>query len=374
MVNASLIQWRNRSFVVAAAASAVGLGGLFVDRAQFFQSYLFGFAFWFGMGISGLGLLMLRHVVGGAWGRRVQPLLEEAAGTLPVLALLFLPVAAGMSVLYPWARPAEVAADEILRHKSVYMNPGLFLLRAAFFFGLWIFASSRLVRPGNPDDPETLRRANRWSAPGLFFFVLTLSFAHIDWFMSVEPHWQSSLYGALVMVGQVLGALALLVVALGRCAGEPKTEGEFKILHDLGNLLLAFVMIWAYLSFSQYLIIWSANIPEEVTWYLHRQTGGWFGLSIFLAVGGFALPFLILLVRANKRRAGRLAAVAGFILALRVVDVFWLLAPSFHGHGFHVHWLDAVVFLAVGGVWMGAWLGRLARRETVLGAVTEVHS
>lgn len=356
-----------RTARVGFALGTVGLlacaGGYFVDRTQFFQSWLTGYIFWFGMGIGCLGLLMLHHVVGGAWGNLVRPLLEAGSSTLPWLAVLFLPLLAGLPVLYPWARPDQVAADHVLQHKHIYLNGPFFLLRAVVFFGLWSFLANRLIQWSDRRDEAAVRKGRNLSAPGIFFFVLTFSFAMVDWVMSIEPHWQSSIFGAMVLVGQVLGTIALLIVALN-FFGETGDTLE-KPTHDLGNLLMAFVLIWAYLSFSQYLILWYANMPEEISWYLHRQTGGWFVLAMVLAGVGFFLPFLILLDRANKRRVHRLAKVAGGILLLRAADVFWLIVPSFHPHGFHIHWLDSAAFLAIGGFWVGFWLTGINRRRAL---------
>jgi hypothetical protein len=360
----------SRASRTAFAAGCVGLlacgVGYFMDRAQFFQSWLTGYVFWFGMGIGCLGLLMLHHVVGGAWGNLLRPLLEAGSSTLPKLAVLFLPLLAGLSVLYPWARPEQVAADHVLQHKQMYLNGPFFLLRAAVFFGFWSFLANRLNRWSDRRDDAAVRKGRNLSAPGLFFFVLTFSFAMVDWVMSIEPHWQSSLFGAMVLVGQVLGTIALLIVALNGVSEQGETAE--KPVHDLGNLLMAFVLVWAYLSFSQYLIMWYANMPEEISWYLHRQTGGWMILALGLAGVGFFLPFLILLDRTNKRRVHRLAKVAGLILVLRAADVVWLIVPSFHPHGFHVHWLDAAAFVAVGGIWIGFWLAAVNRRGSAVGA------
>lgn len=359
------------SFALGIIGLVASVLGFLVDRTQFFQSWLYGTIFWFGMGIGCLGLLMLHHVVGGAWGNLLRPLLEAGAGTLPWLAVLFLPLLAGLPVLYPWARPAEVALDPVLQHKHLYMNGPFFVLRAALFFGFWSLLAGLLNRWSNRQDPVAVRRGRNLSAPGLFFFVLTTSLALVDWVMSIEPHWQSSLFGVMVLVGFVLGTFALLVLALG-FYGETG-EDIVKPTHDLGNFLLAFVLFWAYLSFSQYLILWYANIPEEISWYLHRQAGGWFAVILTLAGAGFFLPFFILLDRANKRRRHRLARVAGFILILRVVDVFWLIIPSFHPEGFHIHWLDGAAFLAVGGLWLGFWLKGWERHGFAFGPREPAH-
>lgn len=365
---ARLARWQTTSFVFGAAGAALCFWGAMSSREAFFQSYLFGYLFWFGMGIGCLGILLLHHLVGGAWGDLIRPLLDAGAMTLPWLAVLFVPLLFGLPVLYPWARPAAVAADPLLRHKQPYLNVPFFEIRALLFFGFWCFAAYRLNQCSDLRTPEASERARRRSAPALVLYLFTITFALLDWMMSLEPHWYSTIYGAMVMIGQVLGALALMICGLAVFGGShPARDVSPKPYLDLGNLLLAFVMFWAYMTFSQYLIMWSANIPEEIVWYMRRQQGGWFLVAMTLIAFQFFLPFLVLLGRRNKARLERLAGVAALIVGLRVLDTFWLIKPVFHPEGLSLHWLDAAALGTIGAIWIGAFLGRLRKKPAVIG-------
>lgn len=314
----------------------------------FLRSYLFAFVTILGIGVGCLGLLLLHSLVGGAWGKTIRPILQAGADTVPWLAVLFLPVAFGLRHIYPWMDPTRLAVESAAAaHKRLYFLPSFFILRAFVYFFFWSLVAQRQ------------RNTSSGTGWALLVYVLTVSFASFDWVMSLEPTWSSSIYGAMLMVGNVLSALAFSIVVLDRLAHKQKTHVEADVAHDLGNLLLAFVMLWAYMALSQYLIIWSANLPEEIGWYLARQRGGWQIVAIVLILFQFALPFLLLLARQGKRKLSSLAKVAGFILAMRVVDVFWLVAPDFSPGRFSIHVLDFAALLLVGGTWISAFFGRL---------------
>ena len=317
---------------------------------QLCRSYLFAFLVVLGIALGCLGLLLLHSVVGGEWGKVSRRILQAGADTLPWLGVLFIPVLLGLRHIYPWMNPAQLMNDAYAAgHKRFYFQVPFFVLRAVLYFILWSWMGHRQ------------RRATRGSAVGLLVYVLTVSWASFDWVMSLEPQWSSSIYGAMLMVGDVLSALAFVVVVLTwrSQAKEDRSEVPADTTHDLGNLMLAFVMLWAYMGLSQYLIIWSANLPEEISWYLARQRGGWQIVAIVLIFFQFVLPFLLLLARQGKRNLASLARVAGLILALRVVDVFWLTAPDFSPGRFSLHVLDIAALLALGWVWMFVFLRRL---------------
>ena len=350
--------WRARC--AAGAAAGVLLCGLGAasNSGQFFRSYLCAYMFWFGLGIGCLGLLMLHDVVGGEWGDLIRPLLEAGAATLPWLALLFVPLLFGLAALYPWARDAAVAADPLLRHKRPYLNAPFFALRAAAGFAVWCFLSRRLRRGPAPAAPSRL------GAPGLVLYFLTLTFCLVDWTMSLEPRWYSSVYGLLLIAGQALSAMAFAIGGLALLGGGRRLSDALpaKPFVDLGNLLLACVMLWAYAEFSQYLIVWSGGVPAEIAWYLRRQQAGWYAAALVMIAALFVLPFLALLGRRNKARLDRLAAIAALVVAGRALEVFWLVKPAFPPPGAAPHWLDAAAALAIGGVWLAAFLGRLTIR------------
>ena len=357
----------------AAAAAAVGilglLVGLFLNPTQFFRSYLFAFLFWTGIGVGCLSIVMIHHLSGGAWGVVIRRILEAGARTLRFAALFFLPLAFGLPRVYEWARP-EAAQDEALRHKSLYLNVPFFLGRAAFYFLAWgtlsYFLGKWSLQMDRDPDPRLSKRLEALSGGGLVLMGLTITFSSVDWGMSLDPHWFSTIYGLMFMIGQALSALAMVIVMVSLIGNEPPLLGVIRPsqVHDLGKLLLAFVMVWAYLSFSQFLIVWSGNLPEEIPWYIRRLGPGWRWLALALVVFHFFLPFLLLLSRELKRNARTLGMVAGGVLLVRLVDLFWLVGPDVqgHGHGFTVHWLDLAAVAAVGGAWVWTFAGHLKDR------------
>jgi len=360
---------QRRGLIVGVLALVLALLGGLLNRAAFFQAYLLGYLFWTGIGVGCLGLLMLHHLVGGRWGFAIQRLLEAGVRTLPLMALLFLPILFGLQDLYLWARPDAVAADALLQFKQRYLNGPAFFGRAAFYFLIWVGTGTILTMLSSRQDQgidtgRLTRRLQVWSGPGLVVYGFTVTFAAVDWVMSLEPHWYSTIYGVVFLVGQTLLALAFVTRVAIYLANRPPLQNVLRAdqLHDLGNLLLAFVMLWAYVAFSQYLVIWSGNLPEENHWYLHRMAGGWGALAAILIVFHFVVPFLLLLSRITKRRAKVLGVVAVGILVVRFVDLFWLIAPALHSEGFHVHWLDLVLPIGLGGLWLATFVAGLKRR------------
>jgi len=357
----------------AAGAGALGLAacllGAFLDPTQFFRSYLLAYLFWTGIGVGCMSIAMIHHLSGGAWGVVIRRILEAGARTLRFAALFFLPIAFGLSRVYEWARP-EAAHDEMLRHKALYLNPAFFLGRAALYFLIWAalahFLNKWSLEMDRGPDPRLSRRLQALSGGGLVLMGLTITFSAVDWAMSLDPHWFSTIYGMLFMIGQALSALALVIVLVALIGNEPPLLGVVRptTVHDLGKLLLAFVMVWAYFSFSQFLIVWSANLPEEIPWYIRRLHGGWQWLALVLVVFHFALPFLLLLSRDLKRNARMLGMVAAGVLLVRLVDLFWLVGPDMkgHGHGLTLHWIDVAAALGVGGAWLWIFVGQLKDR------------
>jgi hypothetical protein len=359
---------RPKALVAGLAALALcALGALF-DPQQFFRSYLVGFLFWFGIALGCLAVLMIHHVAGGAWGAVTRRVLESAAGTIPFLALLFVPIVLGVGELYEWAHPSLVAADPLLRAKHLYLNVPFFIGRAVFYFAVWSAIGAFLIRWSTDEDTappgSVTRRLELLSRGGLVLYGLTVTFAAIDWIMSLQPHWFSTIYGLLIMGGQGVAAFAFIIPVAALLLRQ---ESVAKVVQpaqfgDLGSLLLAFVMIWAYLALSQLLITWSGNLPEEISWYLRRSVGGWKWVGYLLVVAHFVAPFLVLLSRRLKRNARALAFVALWLIFARYVDVYWLVVPSFEEGGLRVHWMDLLAPIGVGGVWFWLFVGRLERR------------
>ena len=392
---ANLARVSNLAFVAGLAGVGVCLVGMFLPdtpdtRVTSFRAWLVAFNLGTGIAVGSLVVLMLQYLTGGVWGVVLRRPLEAATRTLPLMAVLFVPLACGLPELYAWARPEEVARDENLQHKALYLNPTFFLIRAAIYFAIWsgiawlLSAWSKRQDTGSGPNPTILSRCEALSAPGMILYVLTITFASIDWVMSLEPHWYSTIYGAMFGMGQVLSgfAFAVAVVAL-LAARKPLSDllGRQQ-RRDLGSLLMAFVIVWAYLSFMQFLLIWAGNLPEEVPWYLARLMGPWKYVALSLIVLHYALPFAVLLSASLRSNRSALVWVASLVVVMRVVDLLWLIVPAFDHHS-HAHTeeastgmtflaplLYAAALVAVGGLWLGVYLRQLAGRPLLPVGVT----
>jgi hypothetical protein len=358
-------------FTVAGVGALALAAGFAADRQRFFQSYLLGYLYILGPTLGSLAFFMLHNMTGGGWGFAIKRLLEAAMRTLPALALLFVPIAFGVHSLYEWSHTEVVEQDLILQHKAPYLNVPFFYGRAAFYFAVWIGLGLYLLKQVEKYDKKlslkALRKLKGLSGLGIVLYVLTMTFASFDWAMSLEPHWFSTIYGVHFIVGQGLTTLCLMILVASRLARHEPFDRWIKPshFHDLGNLTMAFVMLWAYVSFSQFLIIWSGNLPEENPWYLVRLGPGWQVIAVALLLCHFVTPFAILLMRSTKRNPAALARVAGALLVVRVLDYYWQLAPSFeHGH-FHPHWLDIAAPVTLGALWLGLFLKNLRGRPLV---------
>jgi hypothetical protein len=349
--------------IVAATAAA-----LTSDATQFYQSYLIGYMFCLGITLGCLALGMVHQLSGGAWGVVLRRPIGAAARVLPVLTLLFVPILLGMTHLYLWTHADAVAADEALQHKHLYLNTPFFLLRAVLYFAIWnglsFFLNRWSLEQDRTGDPWIPRRMQRLSALGLVLYGLTITFASFDWLMSIEPDWYSTIYGVIIIGGQGLSAIAFLILAIAWLSRRPPLNDIIVAdhFHDAGNLTLAFVMLWAYFAFSQYLIIWAGNLPKEISWYQHRLQTGWRAIGILLVLFHFAVPFLVLLSRRFKRQASTLARIAAAILIARVVDLFWLIAPEFHREGVSISWLDLLLPVSLAAIWLGCFVWQLRGR------------
>jgi hypothetical protein len=364
----SLAAYQRRCLITGGVGALVSALGLAFDSRQFFQSYLLAYSFTLGLTLGSLALGMVHQLSGGAWGVVIRRPIGAASRVLPVMTLLFLPVVFGMGQLYEWTHADIVAHDELLQHKHVYLNTPFFLVRAAIYFAVWNVLSFLLnkwsLEQDRSGDPQLSRRMQRLSGVGLVAYGLCVTFASFDWLMSLEPHWFSTIYGVLIMGGQGLSAIAFQIALLAWLGRRPPLRDVVvpAHLHDLGNLMLAFVMLWAYFSFSQYLIIWSGNLPEEIAWYLHRLQTGWRVVALALVVVHFVVPFVLLLSRRIKRVAATVAKVAGIILLARVIDLFWLIAPEFHTTGIAISWMDLTLPVSLSLIWLGCFFWQLRGR------------
>ena len=371
-------QWRTRALGVGVVGLALTVAGLFlVSPNQFYRSYLWSYVFFVGLAVGSLAWLMLQYLTGGAWGVVIRRPAEAAARTLPLVALLFVPIVIGIPNLYQWSHPSIVAADELLRHKQPYLNVPFFLGRAAIYFLGWGFLAWFLNRWSMKEDVDGSTRAHgkmaAISGPGLVFWGFSITFMALDWVLSLDPHWYSTMFGLLFVAGQGLSSMAFLVTLMVLMSYRRPMSDVLtpRHLHDLGKLLLALVMVWAYFSFSQFLIIWAGNLPDEIPWYLERLKGGWQYIALLLVLGHFALPFALLLSRDLKRNFKLLASVAVFILFMRFVDIFWLVTPDFDKAAFHLSWLDFTAPIGIGGVWLAYFLYQLEKRSLL--PINEPH-
>ena len=336
---------------------------------QFFRSYLVAYLYWIGIALGSLVILMIQHVTGGPWGVRIRRILEASTRTLPLLTLLFVPIAFGIHDLFEWSHESVVAHDKILQHKSVYLNEQFFLVRAGIYFAIWLTLTFFLNRWSKQQDarghtPSLGRKMTLLSRGGILLYALTITFASVDWAMSLEPHWFSTIYGVLFAGGQLLSAMAFAIFISARIVDRAPISDVFGIgcFHDLGKLLLAFVMLWAYFAFSQLIITYAGNLPEEIPWYLNRMEGGWEFVGLGVILFHFALPFVLLLSRDIKRNARSLAALAAFVLLVRFVDTYFMITPAFSPKDLVVHWQDLAAFVGVGGLWLATFVRQLQKR------------
>ena len=367
-IAATCQRWQTRAFLLGVIAALLSLIGAIFGRAQFFQSYLFAWLFWAGLPFGALVILMMQYLTGGQWGLALRNLSGAAMRTLPVVALLFLPVVLGLHDIYGWSNGALAEAPGY-HHKAQYLNAPFFIGRSVVYFVVLALIAIllrrwSLVLSGEKHLPP---RVSALSAGGLVVYVLCMNFASTDWVMSLTPEWYSTIFVEVFAAGQFLAALALMTALLCAFAAHSSLGESIpaKAFQDLGSMLVAFIIFWTYVSFAQFLIIWSGNLPREISWYLERSSGGWQWLAAALAATQFLLPFLLLLSRARKRDPGRLARICFFIVAANVIDNFWLVAPSFHPHGFYVHWLDGTLLLALGGFWFALFFHYLKQQPLV---------
>jgi hypothetical protein len=360
---------QSSALVIAAVGLVLSVVGFLMDQKGFFHSYLYAYLFWIGVTAGSLGLLMLHHVVGGGWSYLIRRFLEAGTRLILPMALLFIPIAIGLLFydLYAWTHPH----DGVVARKVAYLNVPFFLGRAVLYFLIWWGLAQFFNKWGaTQDERADLRvseRLNVVGAAGLVIYVLVVTFMTVDWVMSLTPTWYSSIFALLVVVSHALATLSLMVLLTAHLLGDQPLLAEVPsgYFRDVGNLMLAFVLLWAYMSFSQYLITYSGNTAEEVTWYIDRRQGGWGFISLSLIVVHFLLPFLVLLLGSNiKRSPARLARVAAFIIGMRFLDLFWWVTPTFRDH-LSISLADLGTPLLIGGIWLWLWAGQIRDRYLV---------
>ena len=364
----SLDRLQQRSLGVGAVALVACVVGAFFDPTQFFSAYLAAYVFCLGLCLGALVILMIYHLTGGAWGFLVRRILEASTRTLPVLAVLFIPVACGVSWLYPWAQPATVAADPSFQQKQIYLNVPFWIGRAVLYFVAWSVLAYLLNRwsrrQDETGDPRLRRRMRVVAAPGLVVYGVLFTFTAVDWIMSLEPGFHSTIFGPLSASCEFLSAYSFTLLVVVWLSGRPPVA-EFvsvDVFRDLGNLLLTFLILWAYMVFFQFMLIWIADLRFEVIWYLPRARDGWEWVAWALFLFGLVVPFFALLMRDVKAHPANLAKVAGLLLFMQLVFAFYEVVPAFPTADIGRHWMDFLTPFGVGGLWLAYFLWELRRR------------
>jgi len=387
---ADLGKYRAPEEINALRTLALGVGGIalivwavgaYFNTEQALRSWLLGFIFWGGIGFGCLGILMLQYLTGGAWGVVIRRLLEAGSRTLPIIILMFVPIAIGVYThkFYEWT--ILPPTEHIMEHRGIFMTPWFWIVRSVIYFCLF-GVMVILLNKWSLDQERTttveesrlvLERASRFSGPTLVIYALTVTFAAVDWMLTLDAHWFSTIWGLLFVAGWALSCYCFCVMVLAFLSDKAPMDTVVgkRHFHDLGKLMLALVMVWAYFNFSQFLIIWAGNLPEETGWWIVRMKGGWGWIGAALIFFHFAFPFLVLLQQDFKRHARRIATLALFILLMRLLDMFYLIGPSnrvtpgFEPGAFVVSWLDFVGPIAVGGIWLWWFFGELIKRPLV---------
>jgi hypothetical protein len=366
---AEWIALKRRALIVGLVATAAFcIGGLF-DPNQFFRAYLAAYLFYFGLPMGSMALLMIYYCTGGAWGFVIKRFLEAEMRTLPLAGLGFIPIGLGAGRLYPWANPAE--SNPLLEFQRHYLNLAFFWGRAVLFFALWLGLAALLGVWSKSQDrapnPRFRRRFENLGGAGLVIYGVTLHFASLDWFMSLQPAFHSTIFAPIIAGGQLVSALALAILLLALLRGQPPLSKmvSAKVLTDLGNLLLSFVVVWTYLCWFQYMLSWIANLPVDAVWYMPRLRGSWQGVALLLVFLHFAAPFVLLLWRRIKRDLDVMQRLAGLLLLMQLVFAFYQVLPAFHVDRLSGHWMDFLAPLAMGGLWLAFFLWQLGERMTL---------
>ena len=361
--------FRNPALIGGGVFLIALLAFAFINPTRFFQAYLVGWTFWTGISVGSLALLMLQHMTGGGWGFVIRRVLEAATRLIPIMAVLFIPVILGAHSIYEWTHQEVLDQHAVVKFKTPYLNLTFFIIRAVVYFAVWsalaFFLNRWSLAQDRTADNRYTKNMRVLSGPGMVALIFTVTFASVDWYMSLEPEWFSTIYGFIFVAAWALSALAFVIAVMATLTSEDPMKRVVAPLHfhDLGKLLLALVMLWSYFAFSQYLIIWSGNLPEEIGYYLERTHGIWGAIIIAIGILHFAAPFLFLLSRDLKRNPRRLVLVALLVIVMRMIDLVWMLEPAFHNHGWF--WVNIIALLGFGGLWLGLFAWQLNKRSLI---------
>ena len=369
-LRAGITRVQNIALIVGVIFTALTLIQAFIDPTQFFRSWMIGFLLPFGLGVGGLAVLMLQYMTGGAWGLVARRQFEAASRTIPLVTLFFIPLFFGISHLYDWAKPEIVQHDHILQEKSGYLNPTWWIIRAIVIFALFnlfSFILNRFSAREEAGDVAVSRRMMGWSSIGTIVYVFALTFAGTDWLMSMDPKWFSTIYGLILLGGQGLTIFSAVIFCTTFLMNEEPMQSVVtkRHLHDLSKFLFMFTLFWTYVSFSQLVIIWAGNLPEEITWYINRMNGSWIYVGAILLFLQWMLPFLILLSQDIKRSPKKIRIMCVWILLVRFVDTVWLVEPNYHKEHFFMHWADVTAALGLVGLWTFYFLLQLKKRALI---------
>ncbi|MBD3377187.1 hypothetical protein GF406_19310 [candidate division KSB1 bacterium] len=359
------------SLIIGAVFLALSVIGFFVDKNQFFFSYQVAFTFWLSIGLGGLFLTLLHHVFGATWSIVLRRIMETIMSVLPWMVLFFLPMLLGLHELFHWTHSDAVAHDPLLQQKQPYLNVPFFIIRAVIYFSVWIYLARWFYKKSVDQDKEydhkQAHRLRQVAAPAIILFALTLTFAAFDWMMSLDPHWYSTIYGVYYFAGSTLATISILIIFTRtiQAKGGMKNVLNLDHYHDMGKMLFTFVVFWAYIAFSQYFLIWYANIPEETLYYFHRWEGNWKTISLIIVFGKFVIPFLILITRSSKRNLTFLTTISLWLLLMQWLDLYWMIMPTLHPHSTHFSWLDVTTLLGIGGVFVGLFFNKVQKQEIV---------
>jgi hypothetical protein len=361
---------QTQSLFIGLVGAVASIAGAFLVPDSFYSAYLTGFMFWLGLSLGCMAILMLYHMVGGGWGTVIRRILESAMMTLPLMFVLFIPILLHLPRLYSWARPEALADPKIAEIAQGYLNFNGILWRYIIYFALWMGMAYFLNRWSTEQDSIAGQSTSRFRAVsgiGLVVYSFSISFAVIDWVMSLQPRWISTIYGFIFIAGEVLSAFCFCVV-IETILSKRKPMSEYLTsteVHDHGNFMLTFVMLWTYFNFSQWLLIWAGNLPDEISWFVRRSNFGWQDVAVFLAVFQFAVPFALLLLRPLKRNRHTLAKLASWIILMRVVDMFFHIEPALHPT-FHLSWVLFAILAGMGGLWMAYFFHNLRSRPLLV--------
>ncbi|MFC2150602.1 hypothetical protein ACFLQV_03770 [Calditrichota bacterium] len=357
--------------IIGVIALLGSVSGLASNSEQFFYSYLTAYVFWLSIALGALFFVMLHHMVGAVWSVVVRRIAEAMMANLFWLGILFIPLLFGMHDLFHWTHHDAVASDILLQKKAPYLNQNFFIIRAVIYFAVWFLLSRILFSKSMKEDASTDGTVPggylKVSAPGIILFAFTITFAGFDWLMSLDPHWYSTIYGVGFFSGSVMATLAsmILITTYLRYKGVLTEIITTEHFHDIGKLMFAFVILWAYMAFSQYFLIWYANIPEETIWYHHRWVGSWRVISWLIVIGHFGVPFFALITRPAKRNPYYLSVIALWLVFMHWVDLYWNIVPNLHHEGFHISWMDLSLTIGMGLIFCGMFWMKLAKHPIV---------